>query len=204
MLYSIVLKSNSIVTDFSEDEGDFQEVLLGVFKANRSSQDFYEISYLHYSFYFLSKDEYTFACITNQNVNQEKVLLFLSTLKQSFFQMLNKERDHFTLKLTNTMKELMSSYREEVKEDKFERLEHELREIESQKFNILQQTLDKEMALDSLITKSDSLKQNSLQLKYQVKRTLQKVTKSYFQYYITGCLTLLIVFVVFFYRITFK
>ncbi len=204
MLYSVVLKNLSIITDFSEDEGDFQEVLFGVFKANRNHMEFYEISYLHYAFYFLHKEEYTFACITNQNVDQEKVLFFLSTLKQSFYEILQKERDHFTLKLTNTMRDLMGQYKEEIREDKFERVEHELREIESQKFNILKQTLDKEMALDSLITKSDSLKQDSFHLKYQVRRTLQKVKKSYFQYYLTGFLFLLIIFVFFFYRLTFK
>jgi hypothetical protein len=68
MIYTNILQNYSIVSDFSEVEGDFQQVLLGVLKANRRQNEFYYISYLNYDFYFLHKDEYTFSCIANSNV----------------------------------------------------------------------------------------------------------------------------------------
>jgi len=68
MIYSIILRNFSLVTDFSEEEGDFQDVLIGVLKANRKPNEFYVINYLHYGFFFLHKDEYTFACISNTNL----------------------------------------------------------------------------------------------------------------------------------------
>ena len=160
MIYSIILKNYSIVSDFSEDEGDFQQVLLGVLKANKKPIEFYEISYLHYQFYFLHKEEFTFSCITSGNIDQEKVILYLNTLKTSFMEIYNRERDSFALKVTNLMRELMSKYKDHVVDDKFQRIEHELKEIETEKFNILKQTLDKDMYLDTLISKSDSLKKS--------------------------------------------
>ncbi len=160
MIYSIILKNYSIVSDFSEDEGDFQQVLVGVLKANRRPIEFYEISYLHYQFYFLHKDEFTFSCITSGNIDQEKVVLYLNTLKNSFLDMHNKERDSFALKVTNLIRELMYKYKEHVVDNKFQRIEHELKQIETEKHNILKQALDKDMYLDTLITKSDSLKKS--------------------------------------------
>lgn len=71
MIYSNILNNYSIVSDFSEVEGDFQQVLLGVLKANRRKNEFYYISYLNYDFYFLHKDEYTFSCIANSNVGNK-------------------------------------------------------------------------------------------------------------------------------------
>jgi len=199
MIYSIILKNYSIISDYSEEDGDFQQVLLGVLKANRSPNEFYEINYLHYGFYFLHKDEFTFSCISGLNVDQEKIVLFLNTMKQSFFE-IYKEKDHFTLKVTNMMRDLMSKYKDHMRDDKFEKLEHQLKEVETQKFDILKQTLDKEMCLHSLISKSDNLKRTSVELKFQIKKTLQKVKKSHFRYYMTGFLTILTVTIFYFYK----
>ncbi len=202
MIYSIILKNLSIISDFSEDEGDFQEVLLGVLRANRTQNEFYEINYLHYAFYFMHKDEFTFACISSLNIDQEKILLFLNNLKASFYEIYNKERDHFTLKVMNMMRELMGKYKDNMRNDKFDRVQHELKEIESQKFDILKQTLDKEMCLSSLISKSDNLKQTSTELKFHIKKTLQKVKKTHFQYYMTGFLTILLITIYYIYKIS--
>jgi hypothetical protein len=70
MIYSIILKNYSIVSDFSEDEGDFQQVLLEVLKANRKQSEFYLIPYDEYGYYFMHKDEFTFACITNSDIGK--------------------------------------------------------------------------------------------------------------------------------------
>ena len=52
----------------------------------------------------------------------------------------------------------MDQYRENIVNDKFDKIEHELKEIEKDKHEVLKLTLDKDMALDSLITKSDNIK----------------------------------------------
>lgn len=193
MFYSIILKNLSIVADYSEEDGDFQEVLLGVLKANRSSTEFYEINYLQYNFYFMHKDEFTFACISNLNVDQEKIHLFLNSLKVKFFEVYIGERDHFTLKVTNLIKDLMSKYKDSmISMDKFEIIQEELKEVENQKLNILKQTFEKEMALDTLISKSDNLKRNSINLKYQIKNTLHKVKKTNNKYYLVGLFAIMI------------
>jgi len=70
MIYTIILCNYTSISDFSEEEGDYQQVLLGVLKANRKSNEFYYISYLNYDFYFLHKDEYTFSCIANPNIGK--------------------------------------------------------------------------------------------------------------------------------------
>jgi hypothetical protein len=56
------------------------------------------------------------------------------------------------------MKNLMDEYKDNVKFDKFDKIEHELKEIEKEKHHVLQMTIDKEMCLDSLMTKSDNIK----------------------------------------------
>lgn len=56
------------------------------------------------------------------------------------------------------------------------------------------------MCLDSLISKSDNLKRTSVELKFQIKKTLQKVKKSHFRYYMTGFLTILTVTIFYFYK----
>ncbi len=85
-------------------------------------------------------------------------MLFLNTLKQSFFDIYTKEKESFTLKMTTKIKNLVDHYRENIVSNKFDRIEHELKEIEKDKHEVLKLTLDKDMALDSLITKSDNIK----------------------------------------------
>jgi hypothetical protein len=82
MIYTNILHNFSIVSDFSEEEGDFQQVLLGVLKANRKPNEFYYISYLNYDFYFLHKDEYTFSCIANSNVGNKFFKPFIKIKKK--------------------------------------------------------------------------------------------------------------------------
>ena len=160
MIYSIILKNYSIISDFSEEEGDFQEVLTGILKANKRQNEFYLINYLHYGFFFLHHEELTFACISNKDVDQEKVLLFLNALKNSFLEIYSKEKDNFTFKVTNLMRDLMGQYKDNISNDKFERIEQELKQIEKEKFEIIKQTIDKEMCLDSLISNSENLKRS--------------------------------------------
>lgn len=70
MIYSVILRNLTIISDFSEQDGDFPEVLLGVLKANKKQNDFYLISYMQYGFYFLHKDEFTFSCISNSSIGK--------------------------------------------------------------------------------------------------------------------------------------
>jgi len=56
----------------------------------------------------------------------------------------------------------MGKYKDIATNDKFEILDHELKEIEKEKCEILKLTIDKEMSLDSLITKSENLKRTVL------------------------------------------
>jgi hypothetical protein len=60
--------------------------------------------------------------------------------------------------MTTIIKNLMDHYRENLMNDKFDKIEHELKEIEKDKHEVLKLTLEKDMALDSLITKSDNIK----------------------------------------------
>ena len=85
-------------------------------------------------------------------------MLFLNKLKQSFFDIYTKEKESFTIKMTTIIKNLVDHYRENVVSNKFDRIEHELKEIEKDKHEVLKLTLDKDMALDTLITKSDNIK----------------------------------------------
>lgn len=57
------------------------------------------------------------------------------------------------------MKDLMEQYRDNLANDKYTKIEHELKAIENEKFEMLQQVIEKDMCLDSLISKSENLKQ---------------------------------------------
>ncbi len=71
MIYSIILKNMKLIMDFSEEDGDFQEVLFGILKANRQSNEFYVVNYLHYGFYFMHEEEFTFACICTTDIGMD-------------------------------------------------------------------------------------------------------------------------------------
>lgn len=166
MIYSVILKNISTVGDYSEEEGDFQEVLIKVLKANKNKNEFYYIPYLHYGFFFSHKDDYTFASISNTNIgiiilnyiDQEKAFLFLNTLQDSFFGLCINDKQNFTYTVTKMIKELMGQFKDYISNDKIELIEHELKVIQKQKEDNIKAVFEKENILDNLLTKSDNLK----------------------------------------------
>jgi hypothetical protein len=107
MIYSAIFNNNSIIADYSEESGDFNITLSKILKANRQPLEFYMVTYLTYECYFLHKDEITFSCIANQNLDSEKILVYLQTLNQNYFNICIKERDNLVLVTTKMIRELM-------------------------------------------------------------------------------------------------
>lgn len=107
MIYSAIFNNNSIIADYSEESGDFNITLTKILKANRQPLEFYMINYLTYECFFLHNNEITFSCIANQNLDSERILVYLQTLMQKYFNICNKERDNLVLVTTKMIKELM-------------------------------------------------------------------------------------------------
>ena len=107
MIYSSIINSNTIIADYSENSGDFNIITLKILKANRQPIQFYVIPYQNYEFYFLQDEPYVFSCIVNVNTDNEKVLIFLQSLKEKFFSLCKNEKDNLTLKSTNLIRDLM-------------------------------------------------------------------------------------------------
>ena len=107
MIYSAIIQNHTIIADYSENPGDFNVILLKILKANKQSIEFYVIPYQNYEFYFLQEEPYIYSCIVNTNTDNEKVLLFLQTLKEKFIAICAEEKDNLTLKTTNLIRETM-------------------------------------------------------------------------------------------------
>lgn len=107
MIYSAIICSTTTLAEYSEEQGDFQTTFIKLLRANRQPLEFYAVPYQTYEFYFLHKNEYTFGCISNVNLDNEKILIYLQTLKERFFSINEKEKDNLMLKLTSMIKELM-------------------------------------------------------------------------------------------------
>jgi hypothetical protein len=109
MIYSAIILNNTIISDYSEDQGDFQLTIIKLLKANRQPIEFYVVPFQNYDFYFLHKDSYTFSCMAQQNLDSEKILLYLQTLKEQFLTLCKSEKDNLTLKTAKMLKDLMVS-----------------------------------------------------------------------------------------------
>ena len=107
MIYSAIFENYCIIADYSEEGGDFSTVLSKLFKVNRQSLEFYTVTYLNYDCFFLQENNFTFSCMVNQNLDGEKVLIFLQTLKEKFFKVCRGEKDNMILKTTNMMRDVM-------------------------------------------------------------------------------------------------
>lgn len=107
MIYSAIINSNTIIGDYSENSGDFNIILIKILKANKQPIKFYVVPYQNYDFYFLQEEPYVFSCIVNNNTDNEKVLLYLQSLKERFFTLCSDEKDNLTLKTTNLIRDLM-------------------------------------------------------------------------------------------------
>jgi hypothetical protein len=107
MIYTSILKLNTVIADYSEDQGDYPFVMTKILKANRQNLEFYVVGYLNYDFYFLHSEDHTFSCIASQNLDNEKILLFLQSLKESFLAICLNDRDNLTYRTTNLIRDLM-------------------------------------------------------------------------------------------------
>ena len=107
MIYSAILDNYSVIADYSEEQGDFQVTLIKLLKANKQSIEFYVVPYSQYEIYFLHYDSFTFSCIAPENIDHEKILVFLQTIKEEFLSMYKNEKDSLVLKTTNIIRENM-------------------------------------------------------------------------------------------------
>lgn len=107
MIYTAIFRVNTILADYSEDQGDFPTITMKILKANRQNLEFYVIPYLNYDFYFLHKDDYTFTSITESNLDNEKILVFLQNLMERYLTLCRDEKDNLTYKTTSLIRDLM-------------------------------------------------------------------------------------------------
>jgi hypothetical protein len=107
MIYSAILDNYSIIAEYSEEQGDFQITLVKLLKANKQPIEFYVIPYSNYEIFFLHYENYTFSCIAMENLDNEKILLFLQTLREKFLSLCISEKDNLTLKATILIREIM-------------------------------------------------------------------------------------------------
>lgn len=160
MIYSAIFDNYTILADFSEEGGDFGVTLTKIFRANKQSLEFYMVTYLNYDCFFLHNQEYTFSTITNQNVDNEKILLFLQELKEHFLSICKSEKDNLLLKSTNLIRDLVIKYQSHFSNDKFEKIDNTIESIRKEKLLIVSQVIEKEVLLETVVNKSDSLKQH--------------------------------------------
>ncbi len=107
MIYSAIIHYNTPIADYSEIEGDFQKMMIKLLKANRQPLEFYAIPYQDYEYYYLHQDDYTFSCIASPNLDNEKILIYLQTLREKFTSMCVNEKENLTLNSTNLLRDLM-------------------------------------------------------------------------------------------------
>ena len=62
--------------------------------------------------------------------------------------------------MVNNLSIIQSNYQENVKNDKFEKIENTLETIKKEKLQIVSQVLEKEVILETIVNKSDNLKRN--------------------------------------------
>ena len=160
MIYSAIFDNYTILADYSEESGDFGVTLTKIFRANKQPLEFYMVTYLNYDCFFLHSKEYTFSTISNQNLDNEKILMFLQDIKEQFLTICKTERDNLILKCTNIIRNLMGSYQASVSNDKFEKIDNTIETIRKEKLQIVSQVLEKEVLLETIVNKSDNLKKH--------------------------------------------
>ena len=161
MIYTAIFQSTSIIADYSDEMGDFPQMIKKIFLANRQPIEFYVIPYLSYDYYFLHQEPYTFSIITEANQDNEKILLFLQKLKQNYLQLIyKKEKDNLLIKTVTLMRNLMREHKEKLGENKIKKVENKLEAIMEEKRSQLEATLEKDALINKVKEKSDSLKTN--------------------------------------------
>jgi hypothetical protein len=106
MIYCSIIQNMSTIAEYSDLEGDFKVMSLRVLKANKQPLEFYVVPYSNWEFYYLHEHEYTYCSICNLNLDHEKILVYLQSLKDQFHRV-NNDKDSFTIKSTKLIQEMM-------------------------------------------------------------------------------------------------
>ncbi len=175
MIYSCIIHSSKIISEYSDEMGDFSSMIKKILNANKQPIEFYVVPYLNYDFYFYNQEQYTFGCITHSSQDNEKVLLFLQEINQEFKKLKNsKEINTFSLKCAKMIREKMIKYKEKYSENKFDKLNNKLNSIIEEKRNQLEESLEKDALINRINEKSNNLKNNSIDLKMKSRNKFSK------------------------------
>ena len=175
MIYSCIIHSSKIISEYSDEMGDFSSMIKKILNANKQPIEFYVVPYLNYDFYFYNQDQYTFGTITHSSQDNGKVLLFLQEINQEFKKLKNsKEINTFSLKCAKMIREKMIKYKEKNSENKFDKLNNKLNSIIEEKRNQLEESLEKDALINRINEKSNNLKNNSIDLKMKTRNKFSK------------------------------
>jgi hypothetical protein len=175
MIYSCIIHSSKIISEYSDEMGDFSSMIKKILNANKQPIEFYVVPYLNYDFYFYNQDQYTFGAITHSSQDNEKVLLFLQEINQEFKKLKNsKEINSFSFKCAKMIREKMIQYREKYSENKYDKLNNKLNSIIEEKRNQLEESLEKDALINRINEKSNDLKNNSIDLKMKTRNKFSK------------------------------
>ena len=175
MIYSCIIHLSKIISEYSDEMGDFSSMIKKILNANKQPIEFYVVPYLNYDFYFYNQEQYTFGCITHSSQDNEKVLLFLQEINQEFKKLKNsKEINTFSLKCAKMIREKMIKYKEKNSENKFDKLNNKLNSIIEEKRNQLEESLEKDALINRINEKSNNLKNNSIDLKMKTRNKFSK------------------------------
>lgn len=120
--------------------------------------------------------------------NNEKILLFLESLNHNITSNIDFSKDDFSLanpnrKIQNLLKNsfsdfnLMTSSSKDFGADKFRLIEDELELIKKEKYDLLQKLVEKDLDIETIYNKSESLKMSSWNIRQSIKFTASKVKK---------------------------
>ena len=201
MIYSCIIHSSKIISEYSEEMGDFSSMMKKILNANKQPIEFYVVPYLNYDFYFYNQDQYTFGTITHSSQDNGKVLLFLQEINQEFKKLKNsKEINTFSLKCAKMIREKMIKYKEKYSENKFDKLNNKLNSIIEEKRNQLEESLEKDALINRINEKSNNLKNNSIDLKLKTRNKFRKQRRNRYLI-IIGFIIIIIVLVYYFHHL---
>ena len=158
MIYTAIFQANKIIADYSEEVGDFPQLIKKIFNANKQPIEFYVVPYLSYDYYFLHHANFTFSTITHPNQDNAKVMLFLQKLKTNYLQLvIRKEKDNLLIKSVTIIRNLMIEFKDKLADNKFKKIDNKLESIINEKKCLLEATLEKDALLNNISEKSNNL-----------------------------------------------
>ena len=198
MIYTCVLHSSTIISEYSEEIGDFKTMIKKIYNANRQPIEFYVIPYLNFDFYFLNEKLYTFSCITNNNEENEKVLIYLQNIKKEIFKLLKNKNENFTIGSCNIIRKYMNEYKINNSDSKILNINKKLQNIIQEKQNQLEEAMENDTLLNKMSQKSIDLKNNSYNLNWVTQKKFKK--RRYKKYIIFILILLIIFFIIYIYH----